>query len=423
MKKLKIKEYILFLIIIIWRIFYYMQNKPISYYNDSSGYMDHSLKEVLTNIWPRTPVYPLLNALGNFILGEYGSYFVVGIQISLSMIAVVFFYKLLCILDISTILVYIGTFLYGISSAVAGYDQCILTESLSISCMTIFLFYIIQYIRTTALRSGIIATALVFIMTFLRPASLVYMFLTIIFFILHFLLTKTHNGSILLVLNLCAACCILLYCARFETKYGLFSISDPMPRNLLFLSMEQGFYVNSDNEEFIRRCEKSLQENNGMTWKTMTDVRDQYQPKELQKLAANSIINSLPNLYSSYLHHLFLTYGRSAYYGYNQCRGAGGGIYDFFKKIQPFYGFHAFVASILELMIAIGLWIREKKIPWIHIGLSSFMISTLCLNLMTGPGEFIRLTILLVPFLHVLIILYLDRTIRWIKKFRLKNKY
>lgn len=72
---------ILFVIILLFRALYYSQMIFVTYTNDSPGYMEHSLWQVVTGMWPRTPVYPFINAFAKMLAGESAPCFVVVLQI------------------------------------------------------------------------------------------------------------------------------------------------------------------------------------------------------------------------------------------------------------------------------------------------------------------------------------------------------
>ena len=110
-----------------------------------------------------------------YIFGNPGWYtFVYCMQIIVSFISVYFFYKLLKLLIKNEYIAVIITFMYGISTAVIGWNTDILTESLALSITIFFAYFIISYIKLGKLKYGIFSIILALIITFLKPACIIY---------------------------------------------------------------------------------------------------------------------------------------------------------------------------------------------------------------------------------------------------------
>lgn len=73
--------------------------------------------------------------------------------------------------------------LYGACPAVYGWDNCILTESLSLSATVVFFFLIVRYIQEKSLRDGVGALVVTVLLIFLRPQFLVYLAMLLVFFV------------------------------------------------------------------------------------------------------------------------------------------------------------------------------------------------------------------------------------------------
>ena len=118
--------------------------------------------------------------------------FVVLFQILISFIAVIYFYKTMKLTVKNKYIVSAITLLYAITPAIMGYDNCILTESLALSGYVFFMYNIIKYIKQSKLNNGIMAVIIAFILTFLRPTSLLLVGILFVFLIARFVFDRTN---------------------------------------------------------------------------------------------------------------------------------------------------------------------------------------------------------------------------------------
>lgn len=390
--------------IVILRIYYYIQNHMITYTNDSSGYIGYTIKDVITDIHERCPVYLFVNAISGSISTIYADHITVIFQMCMSLLAVLFLKKTLNLLLEKKWISYVFSFLYGVTAAVIGWDQCILTESITCSTFCVFLYMIVAYLKKVKICYGMIAIAMVLLMVYTRPSSLLFLYILFVFFLLRCFIYHTKTEIILFCSTAFVLITTLLYSFRFEDKYGLFAISDPMPRNLLLILMGSGLYENSPEKEFIERIDESLRNSKGeMTWRAMTDVRDQYSPKELQDICITTIMAGVPD-FLKYSWRQFKECSDRCFYAYAEKK----------PDALPLFRFRIFkvrdvlISTIIEMILCFYIAGKKKEIPWIHLGIFGFVFSITLLTFLTSPGEYIRVMILVVPLLYIAFAVYIE---------------
>lgn len=400
-------------IIGITRIAFYGLLQPYVLFPDSDSYMDSSyiLELMHLNLRGRTPVYPIIISFCKIIFGtQYFINFVVYIQMIISFISVIYLYKTLKLLIKREILISFITILFGISLAVIGWDTCILTESFALSGTTIFIYLVIKYLKTGILRYGITSTILIFILTFLRPSALGFMGILFVFFIIRLILNKeTRKIDIkCLISSVITIIITVIYAAIFYTQYGIFSISDAVPRQQLFICADQDWYKDSSNREFVEHLENSLQEQ-GEIWAGMKQTLFYFKSAKIQELTneckeknsaeykqyiINTITENSNENYNAY--HLFVPNSKvTLTYAASQS-------FLILKMI------HVYIITFIQLVIGLYKWIRYKKVPWIDLGLFAFMFTTLFTTFVGTNAEFMRTSLCVLPFAYISIALYIN---------------
>lgn len=143
-------------LIALLRLIQYHVVEPVAageYYPDSSMYIDFDSSTILHGytINARPPVYGMLLDFTEAVFGSYYLEATVAIQILCSALAVFVFTAIMGRLHIRGPWKQLVVLFFGASPAIAGWDHCILTESLSLSlAVFFFLFYFEIYSRTGA---------------------------------------------------------------------------------------------------------------------------------------------------------------------------------------------------------------------------------------------------------------------------------
>lgn len=419
------KAVILFLAIALVRMIYiFFYNGPIVY-PDSESYINYVFTPLFRLDFSeagRTPVYPAILRICEKLFGTDGGLVAVTIlQMIISYISVIFVYKTIRLFTDCNKIVFLVTFMYGSSSMVFGWDNLILTESLALSGTVFFIYVTIQYIKTNTVRFGVIAEILLLILTFLRPSFLPYNMIFTVFLIIRILLKKIDTWKVMLgcLFNWSV---ILGYSALFYSAFGIFTISDPMPRQLMDICIERGYYQNYEDKQFVKMIEDSMKtEEDNIAWKTMEKVMEYYGHKETQAIAVECIRNNMRQYIVDEL-EVALDILASDWGSYSTYRSEGYPIIDLtdkiFNNIKPV---HSILLGTGLLISAIAELIIKKRICWIAGGLGTFIVAVFVFSIIATCGEFIRTMICIVPMTYLALAYVLSRYICKEESFAIEN--
>ncbi len=425
-----------FLTVLILRTFYNLWVLPYSYMKDTYSYVEFPFEYqfpfhvVFHN--GRVPVYPILLRVSRMLIGDggEGSYkhiFLVVLQGLCSLFCVILFYKVCAMLVKNHVVLFIATVFYGCAPAIMGWDTVLLTESLALSGTTAFLYLIIRYIKKPNFADGAGAVFLMFVLTFLRPTFLLFDALLLGFWGLRFI-TEKQERRLLMRLLACSAAVFLFiggYSYLFSRSTGLFTISDPMPRQLAKVCVDRGYYKQSDDAEFVSVVDQALEETTDGTWPVVGVILDKYGLSGTQRLCKAAIFNNIP-LYVHDTFGLVRYIGESRFTSYAQVRPSE----DFHSALIPavgnlienVFGFITgnlmYLILLVELGVFLFLWIHDRRLPWIHLGLFVFPFLIFVSSLIATCGEYRRTMICVLPFLYVSMTLFLG----WLTEYVLSRK-
>ncbi|WP_294477385.1 hypothetical protein [uncultured Bacteroides sp.] len=188
----------------------------------------------------RTPVYPLLISFFRMLLGDWFSTGLIIVQV-LAFILSVYCFSILCSYYVKNHLIYIITVaLYAFHPTILIWHKLILTESLSISLMVIFVYLFVKFIRENTYSSLILSQISLIFLVFLRPAFIYLLPLNIIFFI-YLVVKKRYLRSLVgLISAVIVAISFGYYCYSFEKEYGIFGSSNVSDVNQFWILSESG---------------------------------------------------------------------------------------------------------------------------------------------------------------------------------------
>ncbi len=406
-KSRDISIYIVFITILFIRIIYSVYWKWGVLCPDSYGYMEYDFISLLKLNFAdagRTPVYPLILQILRLLFGEDRFLvYVVFVQCIVSYISVLYFFRICSIITAHHWIKITFTFLYGITSVICGWDYVILTESFAISGTVFFIYHIFCYMLYEKSKNGFMAIILLFFLIFLRPSFLLLYVISFCFLILRILFKKNNTYKIFLTC-ISGWIIIMLYSCVFYTYHGIFSVSDPLPRQLLYACIERDYYKNYQDRDFVLQVETSLKGNENNVWNTMTEILGYYGKGESQKIAKECIINNLPQ----YINDEFLLSLGILCYDFGTYAQAHDNMPDIFNTYFTVWNsatnlvkpIHGIFVGIITLFLS--LWnLFRKKMAWIACGLSVFIFGIFISTMILTCGEYARTMIHIVPFVFV----------------------
>lgn len=392
-------------------LYYYFTSQSSILYNDSSSYIDFSFKALLNlEFNGRTPVYPLIIHLSKALFQDDYLKFLCISQYALWFISLAFLYKTVMLLTKKSSISSLATILYALSPSIVGWNNVVLTESIALSGTIIFIYFIINYLKKGKLFDGIIALIISFILTFHRPTAIIYLVMLTCFFIVRIIFEKESRKDEIkcLIVSLSGILLVIVYAIIFHKTFGIYSISDAMPRQDLYVSLKEGFYKNSSDEEFIERADTALSKHPNDLWGSIGELRTYYDLKDIKKLTGEARSNSLSQ-YKDYVQrlikdHIPVKYEGYAYTGINNFREVNKHIPSIFSII--IFG-HSYIAIILCAIIFVIKWIKTKRIPYIYAGLFAFPLAIILSSFIGTCEEFMRTAICALPFTYISIVMLL----------------
>lgn len=389
---------------------FYINDCSILLSPDSYTYIDVNLRQVFS-LKPdaaRVPVYPLVLHTIRYIFGSQFIQFSVIFQYVIWFISIIYLYKTVDILTKHSKLSMISSVLYAIAPFAVIWNGSILTESLTLSCTLIFLYYIIKYIKTDKVKYGIFCILLSLVLTFLRPTSLIYLAGLLVFIIVKLIIEKCKKCDLIcLATNFLCLLLVVFYAICFHNEYGIFSLSDTIVRQNLMVTMREKFYLNSDNNQFISNIELAYKNNPDNEWSAMLEVESKYSLSEIIEMTSYCRKKSKEQYYQ-YLIKLTKEQSKTTFVGYA------------FININPNYSwlheslyssfalltfFHIYILVFIEMCLMIIKWVKSKKIPWTYCGLFSFPLVIIVSSFIGTCGEYMRTAACCVPFAYLIFIM------------------
>jgi len=401
------------LIIVIWRLFTMKTVTQFRISGDSISYINYSFKDFFSlNFDGRVPVYPAIIKLCNILFGEPYLRRVVQLQILASIVSTVFFYKAVETITKNKILLFILMLGYGVSYSVTGWDYAILTESFSLSGTVVLLYFLLKYLDKPRFLWGVLAVAVLFVLTFLRPSFLVFNFILAAFFILRLILCKSERPLALKLLSssLAVLAFIGLYSYNFSRTHDMFSISDAVPRQHLYIILEEGYYKSCSDAEFVKTAEEIWNDESiSEKWTRMTMIKLKYGNKKISEYNSECIQkNFLPFVKNRLKIATYTSYSiLPGLTGHIEARPAILWPTIVIENMATFLRVsHAYLIVGIEALVAVFLWIKRKSPPWIHLGLFAFLSALLFTTFYGTCGEYERTMICILPFMYIAVALF-----------------
>lgn len=417
-------ELLMLLLILSSHIFFLKTTYKPYIFPDSSSYMHPQWKMffgILPKFWTfgRTPVYPVFIAVVRFLFGEEKYLLaVVGIQEAFCFVSLFFLFRTLKMITSNRRVISLITLAYGCSPAVLSWNYCILTESLALSMCVIYVFLMCKFIKTKSDTVGMTVFICVLIMTFERPSFLLFLPVTVAF-LLFFSLIGKHKKLLKTYLTaLCSVVVVTGYSFGFYKVNGIFSISNPVPRQLLYVVMQRGYYKNSPNLEFRNIVEKSWDGTIESIWPSVGKVLGYYGLAESQKLAFESIKNSK---YQYIRDEIRLSFDvcASPWNGYyinkDFPHSLAGNIkralrilyINFFTILLHVIPAHTLLVAGFSLFVAIKqLFLR--RINWLLFGCGCYVFLIFSSSMILTNAEYMRTMIHLLPLFYLNIVCLFD---------------
>lgn len=402
------------LLIAVSRMSWYGMLNPYKVLADSKEYIAFDTMAMLrgnaTN--GRPPLYGMFLDVLELLFAQHYLTAAATIQTIVSIVSIFVFAKLLYAIGVSSPWREGCVFFYGVTPAIVGWEACIMTESFALSGTVAFFYLAVLYIQKHQLRYGILSSLLATVLTFLRPQFMVYMVLLLVFFALKmvFPYDKAERRTILRLLLLQLICwgVVLSYCAKFQAQFGIFSLSDALPRQNLKVCIDNGYYTDLDDDEIAQYITQHLEEQEE-PWSVCSNTIEKYGNARVAKTTKQYFSSHITSYLSDTVTVILNSLGEPFYgYSYNDTSAFNTNAWghDVWFTLYPIqmllFGrvliVHVLLASILEGGVMIAVWIKRRTLPWIHMALFSISFCTVFPTFFVTCAEYMRTMSSIMPY-------------------------
>lgn len=305
--------------------------------------------------------------------------------------------------------------LYGFCPAVYGWDNVVLTESLSLSATVVFFFLIVRYIQERRFWDGAGALLVTLWLIFLRPQFLTYLAMLMVFLSggCFTLIKRRKRFGHPACMGAVAALGIIVYCASFSNQFGIFSLTDAGPRQDLRVCVDRGYYKDFADEDARQIVEDAIAEDTGIDGYAVGKLLSVYGNAKGQKLAkdffrTNAVryIKDTCNVMWNYRAIELSAYGLELRYGddrvYNLCLAIAQEGELLANPLEHWLTLYAaYILSLLWGVVMVIAWVQQKRPPWLHMALFALLMCTTFLTFFITCGEYMRTMITVVPYMFI----------------------
>lgn len=410
-------------LIVIVRLIYRNYFVPSTLYYDTKTYTGYDYNIFLgeTDIF-RTPGYPyFLKFIGLFVSDEslYYSYIVI-FQSFLSLISVVILYLAGRKLFSNKYILTLACFVYGVAPCVVNYDTCILTESLSIFCMVLLIYFIFSFLAKPKTYLAVIIGIYSFVLVMIRPTFVYFYAILGVFFVTRFIFNKADRKKCLTgILSLCLSGVMLLgYCGLNYKNYGYFNITSvSVTVNKLYIVMDNGWVENSDYSDISNHISSKINSVEYTDWipEIIEKLPESYSYKEIDSFV-NDCIKKHKSEFVDYNIKKFINVAKTPLaVQYSSLKSdyqntKANDILNLFNFVAfPFTFAECFLLVLFTIVYSAVVLIKKKRICWHIIGLAAIIFTHIFVSVYGAMMEWERLSVMIVPAVVLLVFYFCDK--------------
>lgn len=410
-------------------LFYLLCNKP-QIGGDTYTYVELTWKQFLSG--ERMPLYPLLIRVNHLFFQDGYLFGVVGCQVILSLISILFLYRALRMAIKNRGIACIVVFFYGGNPWIMNADLTILTESLAISISVFLLYHTVCYIQSPSLKRGMAMVFCVLLAAILKSALSVYVAAYLIFMGIQFFCEKDRRKITIKVSAALFGIALLLLCYAGQVwkNAGTFSLDKRGVRHMLITCLDTELYKNYPDQELVEKIDRIYLENNKSVdvKTTLIPIRQLFgENNREQNIRAREFcrycIRTEPGVYVRYLIRRFV---RATDLGYKLEQSE---LYKNSLLFRILYYILAIVFPIVKIghlyliggatfLLLVIKWKKEKACPWYYLGTSG-MIMVILVSVIVGTYCcYVRCSSYALPFAYSGLALLFQDLLKGLEKCR-----
>ena len=405
----------IFVLVLIVQLLFYSKLVSAQMTNDSYNYVSLTINSLLTEGVDklRVPLYPIIIDICRQLTTNYKILICI-LQIILFYISSIFMYLIMKKINKNKIFNLLIVLIYSCAPYVLVYNQAILTESFSLSLITIWIYQTLKVLETNSNKRFLAISIEAFILIMLKPVFLYLLVILIAYPII--LKIKKMEFKRKILIAFIPIVLTLMYALAFYNKYEIFTISATSINQKFIISIQRKYYEYDPNNEISKIIIDNKERNE---WEILSEVyASNYSLKQINEynhLVFKNNANKVPHdtldlMYKisdqKYLGDYYTikdkyNYDQENYVYKSKFVGIMFSIYDL--KIMNIY-----VLIVIALFINIVKLIKTKRLPIIDLLLLGMIAMPLIIAILSTNAEYPRTSCLLLPaaFIYFSIILY-----------------
>lgn len=433
----KLGTHPLFLTVLVsalFRMWYLSHFKGYILYYDTKTYTNYPYNIFLgqTDIF-RTPGYPYFLKLIHYITGNGENditfyHTVTYIQTLLSLASIVILYLAGRKLFKNKYTLSFACFLYGIAPCVFNWDVIVLTETLSLFCTVLLIYFVFSYLAKPSVLKAVWLGIYSFGMIMIRPTFIYLIAIFAVFFIARFIFNRKERKKAIAGLLSVVVCIGMLfgYCSLNLKNYDYFAVSsvNNTVNNLYIVMMHDDWIDNEEYPELSRYIRTSMEIVGDGNWvSNIIEVAPEiFAYEEIDSYVSSCIENHKSEYLKYTMNKFYYLLDDDIATQYTPLPDEAANFSAFsetaLKWTFPFRFFDCYVMVAVSLVFAVIVLIRKKRICWHIIGLCAIIFTHIFVSIYGSMAEFGRLSIMVVPAVILLLFYFVDYIVNAIKKRR-----
>jgi hypothetical protein len=331
---------------------------------------------------------------------------------------IIVFYKTINIVFQNKKVIILATIVFSIAPTISNFDVCLITESLSINAVVLFLYFIISFLKKPKLYKAILMTFYVFLLIMLRPSFLFLLPILFFFWLARILLLKKEwkLNTAGIVTSLICIFLIFGYSQLNFINNQCNSISAVASVNQLGNIIDYNIYENGNDPEISETIKNNLTPTG-----LQTDLFDNYSYSRVTKFVIGCIINQ-PVIYikktllkigglSKSTTVCIMTFYKNGFMG----------IPDLISNVFSISFLNLYVLMFIDLLFIIYCWIKSKQVPWFKIIVWLIIGGQFATIVIGSPAEYSGLFVVVIPCVIILLFSYIDMLLNSVDKNKLRE--
>lgn len=406
---------IIFILILIVQLLFYSKLISAQMTRDSYDYIGLTIKNLLTEGLDelRVPLYSIIIDICRHITSNYKILICI-LQIILFYISSIFMYLIMNKINNNKISNLLIVLIYSCAPYVLIYNKTILTESFSLSLITIWIYQTLKVLETNSNKRFFVISIEAFILIMLKPSFLYLLVILIAYPII--LKIKKLKFKRKILIALIPSVLTLMYALVFYNKYEIFTISATSLNQKFIISIQRKYYDYDQNNKISKIVLDNKEKNE---WEILSEVyTSNYSLKQIDEynnIVFKNNIKKIPRdtldlMYkisnNNYLGNYYTikdkyNYDQKNYVYKSKFLGILISIYDL-KMIN------IYILIMIILFVNIVKLVKTKRIPIIDLFLLGMIAMPLIIAIISTNAEHPRTSCILLPaaFIYSSIILY-----------------